>query len=133
FLVADLPGHPGNGIGIAHARVYRIVGGCLAACSHPIWRWAPGLSSSGRSRRTRRVMTASSLTDRLYDDADTAPIDPLALFEDWYAEAVAGEPGDPHAMALATVDADGHPDVRMVLLNQRDARGFCFFTNLDSD
>ncbi|MGV3652286.1 MAG: pyridoxamine 5'-phosphate oxidase [Devosia sp.] len=74
----------------------------------------------------------NSLTDQLFDDAYTAPIDPLALFEDWFAEAKASEPNDPHAMALASVDAAGVPDVRMVLLNARDARGFCFFTNFES-
>lgn len=78
-------------------------------------------------------MAAASLTDRLFDDADTGAIDPFSLFEDWFAEAGASEPNDPHAMALATVDADGHPDVRMVLLNARDQRGYCFFTNFESD
>jgi pyridoxamine 5'-phosphate oxidase len=78
-------------------------------------------------------MTAQSLTDRLFDDADTAPIDPFSLFEEWFALAQQSEPNDPHAMALATVDPDGMPDVRMVLLNARDHRGFCFFTNFESD
>lgn len=73
------------------------------------------------------------LTTRLFDDADTGPIDPFAVFEQWYALAEAGEPNDAHAMALASVDADGNPDVRMVLLNARDERGYCFFTNFDSD
>lgn len=77
--------------------------------------------------------TATSLTQRLFDDSDTAPIDPCSVFEDWFAEATASEPNDPHAMALATVDAEGMPDVRMVLLNARDHRGFCFFTNFESD
>ncbi|HHY50889.1 MAG TPA: pyridoxamine 5'-phosphate oxidase [Alphaproteobacteria bacterium] len=78
-------------------------------------------------------MSVVSLTDRLFDDADTAPIDPFSLFEEWFALAQANEPNDPHAMALATVDADGMPDVRIVLLNARDHRGFCFFTNFESD
>ncbi len=78
-------------------------------------------------------MLAMTLTDRLFDDADTAPIDPFSLFEEWFAEAQEKEPNDPHAMALASVDADGMPDVRMVLLNARDHRGFCFFTNFESD
>jgi len=77
--------------------------------------------------------TATSLTHRLFDDSDTAAIDPCSVFEDWFAEATASEPNDPHAMALATVDAAGMPDVRMVLLNARDHRGFCFFTNFESD
>ena len=78
-------------------------------------------------------MLATTLTDRLFDDADTAPIDPFSLFEEWFAEAQQTEPNDPHAMALASVDADGLPDVRMVLLNARDHRGYCFFTNFESD
>jgi pyridoxamine 5'-phosphate oxidase len=77
-------------------------------------------------------MPAPTLTDRLYDDADNEPIDPFAVFEDWFAEARESEPNDPHAMALATVDSAGMPDVRMVLLNARDRRGFCFFTNFES-
>lgn len=78
-------------------------------------------------------MTATTLTQRLFDDADTAPIDPCSLFEEWFGEAQLSEPNDPHAMAIATVDDDGMPDVRMVLLNARDHRGFCFFTNFESD
>jgi len=58
--------------------------------------------------------------------------DPFAVFEAWLAEAGGTEPNDPNAMALATVDADGLPDVRMVLLNGRDARGFVFYTNRGS-
>lgn len=77
-------------------------------------------------------MLAATLTDRLYDDADAGAIDPLAVFEEWFAAAVASEPNDPHAMALATVDPAGMPDVRMVLMNARDRRGFCWFTNFDS-
>jgi pyridoxamine 5'-phosphate oxidase len=73
-----------------------------------------------------------TLAERLFDDADTGAIDPFAVFEEWFAEAVEKEPNDPHAMALATVDSTGLPDVRMVLLNARDPRGFCFFTNFDS-
>ena len=78
-------------------------------------------------------MPAMTLTDRLFDDSDRAPIDPFSLFEDWFTLAQQSEPNDPHAMALATVDADGAPDVRMVLLNARDHRGYCFFTNFESD
>jgi pyridoxamine 5'-phosphate oxidase len=72
------------------------------------------------------------LSARIFDDEDTAPIDPFALFEEWFATAGASEPNDPHAMAVATVDAAGLPDVRMVLMNARDTRGFVFFTNFDS-
>jgi pyridoxamine 5'-phosphate oxidase len=58
--------------------------------------------------------------------------DPHALFEDWFAQAQASEPNDPNAMALATVGADGQPSLRMVLLKGHDARGFVFYTNLES-
>lgn len=63
--------------------------------------------------------------------------DPFAVFEAWLAEAEVSEPNDPTAMALATVDADGLPNVRMVLLKGVDgpehgARGFVFYTNLES-
>ncbi|HZG07698.1 MAG TPA: pyridoxamine 5'-phosphate oxidase [Allosphingosinicella sp.] len=58
--------------------------------------------------------------------------DPHALFEEWLAEAVVSEPNDPTAMALATADARGQPSVRMVLLKGHDARGFVFYTNMDS-
>jgi pyridoxamine 5'-phosphate oxidase len=58
--------------------------------------------------------------------------DPHAIFEEWLAEARLSEPNDPTAMALATADAAGRPSVRMVLLKGHDARGFVFYTNLDS-
>jgi pyridoxamine 5'-phosphate oxidase len=58
--------------------------------------------------------------------------DPFALFEQWFAEARASEPEDPNAMALATVDEDGLPDVRMVLLKGMDRQGFVFYTNTES-
>jgi pyridoxamine 5'-phosphate oxidase len=77
-------------------------------------------------------MTDPALTDRVFDDADSAPLDPFDLFEEWFAAARESEPNDPNAMALATVDGAGMPDLRMVLLNARDRRGFVFFTNLDS-
>ena len=77
-------------------------------------------------------MPEPSLSERLFDDADKAPIDPFALFEEWFARAQQTEINDPHAMAVATVDTTGRPDVRMVLMNARDRRGFMFFTNFES-
>ena len=62
----------------------------------------------------------------------TESSDPMALFEAWFAEAKAAEPNDPEAMALATVDATGLPDVRVVLLKSADDRGFVFYTNEQS-
>jgi len=58
--------------------------------------------------------------------------DPHLLFDAWLAEAAASEPNDPTAMALATAAADGTPSVRMVLLKGHDARGFVFYTNVES-
>ena len=62
----------------------------------------------------------------------TAADEPLRLFAAWFEEAVRGEPRDPTAMSLATVDADGRPNVRMVLMKGFDERGFVFYTNIDS-
>lgn len=79
--------------------------------------------------------------------SDTAPIEhpsslmngdftqvdePLRLFKAWFEEATRTEPADPNAMAVATVDADGMPNVRMVLMKEFDERGFVFYTNVDS-
>jgi pyridoxamine 5'-phosphate oxidase len=58
--------------------------------------------------------------------------DPLAQFAAWLKDAEASEPNDPNAMALATSDADGLPNVRMVLLKEFDQRGFVFYTNFES-
>ena len=58
--------------------------------------------------------------------------EPFALFAAWLDAATASEPNDPTAMALATVDESGLPDVRMVLLKDFDAAGFVFYTNLES-
>jgi pyridoxamine 5'-phosphate oxidase len=58
--------------------------------------------------------------------------DPFALFETWFAEAKKSEPNDPNAMALSTVDAEGMPNSRMVLLNGRDGEDFVFYTNTQS-
>lgn len=57
--------------------------------------------------------------------------DPHTLFEEWIAEATASEPNDPNAVALATVDTDGMPNVRTVLLKGHDERGFVFYTNFE--
>src|SRR5947209_10311865 len=58
--------------------------------------------------------------------------EPLRLFAAWFEEAAACEPRDPTATSLATVDADGLPNVRMVLTKGFDERGFVFYTNVDS-
>ena len=62
----------------------------------------------------------------------TAADEPFALFEAWLNEAIKSEPNDPNAMALATVDPDGLPDVRMVLMKGFDTEGFVFYSHVAS-
>jgi pyridoxamine 5'-phosphate oxidase len=62
----------------------------------------------------------------------TAADEPLQLFAAWFAEASRAEPRDPNAMSLATVDAQGLPNLRMVLMKDFDERGFVFYTNVES-
>jgi pyridoxamine 5'-phosphate oxidase len=69
---------------------------------------------------------------RAQDQDFTAAEEPFGLFESWMAEAVAGEPDDPNAMAVATVGPGGQPNVRMILLKGADPRGFVFYTNCGS-
>ena len=61
--------------------------------------------------------------------SDTLDENPFVLFDEWYKEAEASEPNDPDAMAVASVDKDGMPSVRIVLLKQWSQDGFIFFTN----
>ena len=63
---------------------------------------------------------------------DTAPASPLDLFQGWLADAVEHQLPEPNAMSLATIGADGSPNVRTVLLKGVDERGFGFFTNYES-
>ncbi len=58
--------------------------------------------------------------------------DPFIIARNWLAEAEISEPNDPNAIALATVDLDGLPNMRMVLLKEIAADGFVFYTNYDS-
>lgn len=58
--------------------------------------------------------------------------EPFLLFQAWFDEAKASEPNDPNAMALATVDPEGLPDVRMVLMKGFDEDGVVFYTNTES-
>ena len=58
--------------------------------------------------------------------------EPFALFDNWFDEAKKSEPNDPDAMALATVDTEGLPDVRMVLLKSATPAGFVFYSNAES-
>jgi pyridoxamine 5'-phosphate oxidase len=75
-------------------------------------------------------MTQDSPTNADHDIPATG--DPFALFSAWLKEAEQREPNDPNAMALASADGDGLPNVRMVLLKGHDAQGFVFYTNFES-
>ena len=63
---------------------------------------------------------------------ETTPKDPFALFAEWFAAAKEKEPNEPNAMVLATVDPEGMPSMRMVLLKGFDESGFVFYSNLES-
>jgi len=73
-------------------------------------------------------MPETALTDN--DFAEAA--EPYALFARWLQDATASEVNDPNALALATVDPEGMPNVRMVLLKGFDEQGFVFYTNYES-
>ena len=68
----------------------------------------------------------------LTSDDFTESAEPFRLFAAWLEDATRSEPNDPNALALATVDPDGLPDVRMVLLKGFDEQGFVFYTNFES-
>ncbi len=63
-----------------------------------------------------------------------APLEPFTLFEQWFSDALATEqpPVEPNSMMLATVDSEGRPHCRMLLLKGLDARGFVFYSNYKS-
>ncbi|MER6063520.1 MULTISPECIES: pyridoxal 5'-phosphate synthase [unclassified Streptomyces] len=72
------------------------------------------------------------VTDLRPFDPDTAPPTPLPLFTSWLADAVAAGQPEPHTMSLATVDEEGRPDVRIVMLHGADADGWAFGTHATS-
>lgn len=100
--------------------------------AHPTARYVSGMTDT--------PLIPPSPTDDDYraeaahgpDSIDATAASPFGLFADWLALAREHEPNDPNAMALATADPDGLPDVRMVLLKDVDETGFVFYTNLDS-
>lgn len=63
---------------------------------------------------------------------DQTPEQPMSLFARWFEQAVETETTEPNAMMLATVDADGQPHLRTLLLKGFDERGLVFFSNYDS-
>ena len=70
----------------------------------------------------------SLVIDICFKDEDN----PFKLFEEWFNLAQEKEPNDPNALALATSDKEGNPNVRMVLLKGFSEKGFVFYTNLNS-
>ena len=103
---------------------------------------SPGgpIGYSGADMSKRPIIPFSpSEEDYLKRVAEAEPLpaiaddDPIPLFVGWLEEALKKEPNDANAMTLATVDAEGLPDARMVLLKGVDETGFTFFTNLQSD
>jgi pyridoxamine 5'-phosphate oxidase len=74
----------------------------------------------------RRSATGRALEREDLDD------DPFRQFETWFGEACETDSLDPNAMSVATVDNQGRPSSRTVLLKYFDERGFVFFTNLES-
>jgi len=85
---------------------------------------------------SKSVIPASPSAEAYAVDEDQGEVfthpEPLTLFLDWFDLAKKKEPNDANAMTLATVDADGLPNARMVLLKDIDARGLSFFTNFES-
>lgn len=73
-------------------------------------------------------MTGNELITSDFTDQD----EPFTLFASWLQDATEKEINDPNALALATVDDEGLPNVRMVLLKGADADGFVFYTNFES-
>lgn len=86
---------------------------------------------------TDSIPGSPTATDYLADNTDRdlswiEATDPIALFDAWLAKAGETEANDSNAMSLATVDADGQPDVRIVLLKGLSEEGFAFYTNSES-
>ena len=77
---------------------------------------------------TTTIKQQTPLTSGDFTEAE----EPFTLFAAWFAEATKSEPNDPNAMALATVDTDGLPDVRMVLMKGFDIEGFVFYSHIAS-
>ena len=83
-------------------------------------------------------MTPDEIRDRRVQyetagiDAGDMAADPMEQWREWHGDAFAAGVAEPNAMTLSTVDADGAPDARMVLVRGADDRGFVFYTNYDS-
>ncbi len=87
----------------------------------------PGAGS--RRRVGHKSFQGMEMSER---DGIFAGADPFVIAGHWQAEAEQSEPNDPNAIALATVDSDGMPNVRMVLLKEIEPDAFVFYTNYES-
>jgi pyridoxamine 5'-phosphate oxidase len=100
----------------------------ITLCCHSPHNATHGPSIKPFSQSPGGIMNATALTN----DDFTLANEPYRLFADWLKDATESEINDPNGMALATVDASGLPNVRMVLLKGVDEKGFVFYTNLES-
>ena len=105
----------------------------LRSGGHPAYKRGARQSRTPGTHTMRETTTQDESADGLKSRDFTDAAEPWELFRGWMAEATASEPNDPTAMALATVDADGLPNVRMVLLKGADEDGFVFYTNRNSN
>ncbi|MEV8022769.1 pyridoxal 5'-phosphate synthase [Streptomyces sp. NPDC086554] len=95
---------------------------------------APETPHAAAQSEFRRLLRAQRVWDidlPAFDPAKT-PATPLALFHEWFAQAVAAGQPEPHTMGLATVDEDGLPDVRTVMLHDADEHGWHFASHASS-
>ena len=99
---------------------------------------ASGPASGSASQAATSPASGEALADlrRDYGQASLSESDvlddPIAQFAKWFDEAVQAQVNEPNAMSVATVDGDGKPSSRIVLIKQYDARGFTWYTNYDS-
>jgi pyridoxamine 5'-phosphate oxidase len=98
--------------------------------------WPPGIKGGRLTLRNLIWCSGKVGTTRMGKMTDRGGIfagdDPFALARSWLADATTSEPNDPNAIALATVDRTGLPNVRMVLLKDIEAAAFVFYTNYQS-
>ncbi|TFW25463.1 pyridoxamine 5'-phosphate oxidase [Massilia arenosa] len=101
---------------------------------------ATQMADLGHAMQVRRgIVPAGERVAAMRKDYERAQLsetdvdaDPVKQFETWFEEALKAAVDEPNAMALSTVDADGRPSSRIVLVKQFDARGFTWYTNYDS-
>jgi len=99
---------------------------CAPAAGAPASTGAPAGTVGERVADLRTDYGRASL------DENSVADDPIAQFTRWFEEALKAEVSEPNAMSVATVDAEGRPSSRIVLVKQFDARGFTWYTNYDS-